>query len=321
MSSSQRASISPGRTTAAQRDTGTQIPPFQPDLTSLPPSVPRSQQPSMIGPPPSFYDPNQAIVPEGTDYRQWVMENYGTGGQQQGQQPQQQFYGHTGMAGNVPFQSQLPHASPTNNQYTFVTPDFPSEPFEPHHRPQRGLPRGRQSGEGVYSHGHIPNNGAGPFSHPQPSPSGQYPLPSPSSSEYYLDNPTRPGHEQQYNFVPGFNSTDQFPPGSQFTPNSDLTPLSSVSTPSVGGTDDSPARAYPMASQHSVPVQQRPPPSGSRRAPAAGARKNTGRSKRPRRQQEVSQDEDSDTQSDDDLGYTTVNVPPSQGQSSLPARL
>ena len=33
----------------------------------------------MIGQPPSFYDPTNAIVPEGQDYQQWIMENYGTG--------------------------------------------------------------------------------------------------------------------------------------------------------------------------------------------------------------------------------------------------
>ena len=319
----------------------------------------------MIGPPPSFYDPNQAVIPQGLDYEQWIMENYPATAaqsqqqqqqqqqpQQPQQQPQQQFaFAQGGISGSVPAsfsqQPQLHHVppAPAHNQYNFVQ-EYSADAgpsYDSHHvptsidRPQRGLPSARISGSrrGVYPNApqvRVPSSGSFPHQ-PQPSPSHPYPLQSPSGapdSYFYGQQQPQPGQPQQhssYNFV-DYQHPDhpQQPFGTtpaEYTPMSDMATLpSSVSTPSVGGTDEAQAHAYPPVSQqHALH-----PHASSSSRPAARAPR--GRSSRggKRARVEDSQDGESDTQSDDDGpltagGFTTVSVPPPQGQGAMPTRL
>ena len=313
----------------------------------------------MIGPPPSFYDPNQATVPEGLDYQQWIMENYpaSSAQAQQQQQQQQQFAFAQGMAaaGTFQQQSQIHHVPPTHNQYNFVqeydtAPSFDTHIVQPAtDRPQRGLPQTRISGarRGVYQNApqpqvRVPSSGSFPQQPPQPSPSHPYPLQSPAGEQSYYfgvpatnaaaeqqqQQPAPPPPQQQFSFT-SYQHPDQYASASaNYTPTSDLATLpSSVSTPSVGGTDDGQARAYPLISQHGQPPHpQQASTSRTGAPPSASARARPARKVPPKRQRvEESFDADSDTQSDDDGplhgGFTTVNVPPPQGQSSLPARL
>ncbi|RPD54604.1 hypothetical protein L227DRAFT_346448 [Lentinus tigrinus ALCF2SS1-6] len=346
MSNSQRASRSPG----SAGESGAHPP-------SLPTRVPRQHaSPSMIGPPPSFYDPNQAIVPEGPDYQQWIMENYGAtigGGQHYAQG------GGGPMSGNVPFQQQaqsqlhhvaIPPPPPPQNQYNFVQQEpygaDPGTSYDSHlvqtaaaaDRPQRGLPATRISRRGGAAVNYsaapqlrVPAAPSGTYQQSQPSPShgGQSFGPGTESYFYGGDQQPQPQQQQQqqhssYNFV-GYQP-EQYASASSYTPSSEFTNLpSSVSTPSVGGTDDGHAHAYPMASQH---ASQHPQASSSRQpsASAARGRGRGGKAAKRARVEDSLDGGDSDTQSDDDgpfgaTGFTTVSVPPPQGQSSLPARL
>ncbi|TFK90695.1 hypothetical protein K466DRAFT_596701, partial [Polyporus arcularius HHB13444] len=138
--------------------------------------------------------------------------------------------------------------------------------------------------------------------------------------------PPPPPQQQHssYNFV-GYQP-EQYASASSYTPSSDFTTLpSSVSTPSVGGTDDGHTHAYPLASQH---PSQHPQASSSSRptGSAARGRGRGGKAMKRARVEDAFDAGDSDTQSDDDAplgatGFTTVSVPPPQGQGSLPSRL
>ena len=304
----------------------------------------------MIGPPPSFYDPNQAIVPEGLSYDQWVMEHYPGSGQYA--------YAQGAISGNVqyPPQSQLhqvPAPPAPQNQYNFVQ-EYGAEQqgqdfsYDTHHttaadRPQRGLPGSRiprRGGAHVSSGSYpsapqlrVPGAPSAAFQQSQQSPShpqqGFGLQQSPSSSYYYQEVVPQPAEQPQphssYNFVNVDYQAAQFSSNPSYTPASDLTSLpsvpSSVSTPSVGGTDDGQTPTYPLASQHPPHHQAPSRPSGS--APRGRGGRVSKVAKRAR--VDDSFDGDSDTQSDDDRpmhdGFRTVSVPPPQGQSSLPARL
>ncbi|KAI0755620.1 hypothetical protein C8Q74DRAFT_315984 [Fomes fomentarius] len=338
MSSSQRASRSPAHS-ANQRDSG--APTFEPELANLPSSVSRSQaSPSMIGPPPSFYDPNQAVVPEGPNYEQWVMEHYGSGSSQY------TYAQGGGMAGNVQFpqQSQLHHVpvapaqNPGQSQYPFVQ-EYTDQGarYDSHHlvgqpgpadRPQRALPSSRipQRGGAPVSYSsvpqiRVPGAPSGSFQQSQQSPAHQQPpfgLQQTPGAEYYYPEVPRAAEQQQpqpqphihssYNFV-GYQP-EQHPSTSAYTPTSELTALSSsVSTPS-----------------HNPAGHGRGQGSSSRN-PSGSAARGRGRGKTKRARVDDAHDgEDSDTQSDDDRpfgmdgGFTTVSVPPPQGQS-MPSRL
>ncbi|KAM5545448.1 hypothetical protein V8D89_000486 [Ganoderma adspersum] len=341
MSSSQRASRSPGDSTS-QRESGGPSAYEPPELANLPTSVSPSQlSPSMIGPPPSFYDPNQAVTPEGLDYHQWMMANgYGPGPAQ------------AQASGNVPFQqpSQLHHVSPAPNQYTFVQQEqYGPEPYDSHivhqaqtaDRLQRALPTSRRGGGVNYPAApplRMPTGPPGAYQQSQQSPPQQqqpFELQSPAGTEgyYYQDAPLQaPQHQQQppqqqpqqqqraphssYNFV-GYQPDQYTTP--TYTPGSDFTNLpSSGSTPSQG-----PPSAHPQTQQ------QQPLASSSRHASGSGAARGRGRgvktTKRPR--VDDSQDGgDSDSGSDSEplqntTGFSTVSVPPPQGQGSLPTRL
>ncbi|KAI0697212.1 hypothetical protein C8T65DRAFT_582869 [Cerioporus squamosus] len=311
----------------------------------------------MIGPPPSFYDPNQVVVPEGPDYNQWIVENYGGGGGQYA-------YAQGGaMSGNVPFpqhphpqaqQSQLHHVAvpppPQNqNQYNFVQEQYGPEQgssYDSHlvqataDRPQRGLPGGRISRRGGAPVNYpaapqlrVPGAPSGSYqqSQQQSPPHGQAFGPA-NESYFYAGEPQQQQQQQpqqqhsSYNFV-GYQP-EQYASASSYTPSSEFTNLpSSVSTPSVGGTDDGHTHAYPLASQH---ASQHPQASSSSRQPSGSAARGRGRgggkaAKRARVEDSFDAG-DSDTQSDDDgplgaTGFTTVSVPPPQGQGSLPSRL
>ncbi|KAI0354426.1 hypothetical protein OH77DRAFT_500985 [Trametes cingulata] len=322
---------------------------------------------SMIGQIPSLYDPNMAIPPEGLDYQQWV-ENYQNGQYpyaqaglsgnvsqvpfQQQHPPQQQ----------QP-QSQLHHvqtspsgAPPTQNRYNFVQESYAagdqSTSYDPHFvqpvqsRPQRGLPRisrrsGATVGYPVAPNLRIPEGPRGPYQQPQQSPHPQQQAfavqgAAQGNDSYFYGsvNPDvmsasgdQPHHHSSYNFV------QQYQPESYsattYTPSSDFTNLpSSVSTPSVGGTDDNP---YSSASSHAPQpnLSQQTTASSSRGASGAAGRGRGRPGKQTAKRQRVEDPQDggeSDT-SEDDQGPTmaglnmTVNVPPPQGQNSLPARL
>lgn len=303
----------------------------------------------MIGQPPSFYDPTNAIVPEGPDYQQWIMENYGSGSSQFSYAQQQ-----GPMSGNVPFppQSQLHHVSvpqnPTHNEYHFVQaaqgPSYDNHIPPGPDRPQRGLPHSRIARQGASGRVSYPTApqirvpgapGSAAFQPSQQSPPHQQQS-FISNESYFYDQqqqqqpqqpqqPQPPPPHSSYNFVT--YQTDQYSSSPNYTPSSELVTLpSSVSTPSVGGTDDGQTRAYPLPS-HSQHAHN-PNAQGSTSRHASGsAPRGRGRpsktTKRPR--VEDAQDGDSDTQSDDDRGldggFTTVSVPPPQGQGSLPSRL
>ena len=147
-----------------------------------------------------------------------------------------------------------------------------------------------------------------------------------------MHHPQQQQQHSSYNFV-GYHP-EQYPgagASASYTPSSDLATLpSSVSTPSVGGTDDGQTPTYPLASQHPTPHQAPSRPSGS--APRGRGGRVSKVAKRAR--VDDSFDGDSDTQSDEDgigaggIGFgagaaefTTVSMPPPQGQSALPARL
>ncbi|TBU60339.1 hypothetical protein BD310DRAFT_342599 [Dichomitus squalens] len=327
----------------------------------------------MIGPPPSFYDPNQAIVPEGPDYQQWIMANYGTGsGTQFG-------YGQGQTAGNVPFQpqSQLHHVpapapapapTPTQNQYNFVQEQYGPESgssYDSHlvrqqqqqqqqhaaaDRPQRGLPGTRISRRGgggaavTYPPAPQLRMPGQPFSQSQQQspPHGQSSfIQSPASNDGYFysgsagDAPQAPPPQQQhssYNFV-GYQP-DQYASSTTYTPSSEFTNLpSSVSTPSVGGTDDGHGQTHaypPLASQHGPSSANVQHPSSSRRPSGSGARGGAGRGRGGKTSKRARVDDsqdggESDSGSDDDMplgtGFATVSVPPPGGQGSLPSRL
>ncbi len=244
----------------------------------------------MIGPPPSFYDPNQAVVPEGLDYQQWVMQHYPGSSGQYGYGPGPG-PGQAQASGNVPFQpqSQLHHVpvSPAPNQYNFVQ-EYGADPgpYDEHivhqaqaaDRPQRALPGPRASrGGGVVNYApppqlRMPNAPAGAYQQQsQQSPPQQqqsFGLQSPAGTEgfYYSDGqPQGPQQQQQqqqppapphssYNFV-GYQPDQYTTPSTTYTPGSDFANLpSSGSTPSVGGTDDGQTYAYPsLAPQHGPP--------------------------------------------------------------------
>ncbi|KAI1793794.1 hypothetical protein LXA43DRAFT_206468 [Ganoderma leucocontextum] len=259
----------------------------------------------MIGPPPSFYDPNQAIVPDGPDYQQWIMANYpGSSGEYSyGPEPAQ-----AQASGNVPFQqqSQLHHVpvTPAQNQYNFVQEQYGPDPgpsYDSHlvhqaqaaDRPQRALPGPRMSrrGGGVNYPAapqlRMPGAPTGAYQQPQQSPPQQHQsfgLQSPAGTEGYFypdaqQPPQAPQQQQQqqqqqhssYNFV-GYQPDQYTTPSTAYTPGSDFTNLpSSGSTPSVGGTDDDRTHAYPpLASQHGPPsahphTQQQQPNASSSR--------------------------------------------------------
>ncbi|KAI0370731.1 hypothetical protein BV20DRAFT_1052165 [Pilatotrama ljubarskyi] len=377
MSTSQRASRSPGGAAASQGEfestnAGAPYKPPGPPLANLPTSGvsrPRTSasSSSMIGQIPSLYDPNMAIPPEGLDYQQWV-ENY-----QNGQYP----YAQAGLSGNVsqvPFQppqqqpqqpqSQLHHvqapasaAAPTQNRYNFVQEAYATgdqgTSYDPHFvqpvqasRPQRGLPRisrrsGATVGYPVAPNLRIPDPPRGPYQQTQQSPHPQQQAfavqgAAQGNDSYFYGsvNPDvmsgsgdQPHHHSSYNFV------QQYQPESysatSYTPNSDFTNLpSSVSTPSVGGTDDNP---YSSASSHAPqPKSTQQAQASSSRMPSGTATRGRGRGgKQAVKRQRVEDPQDggdSDT-SDDEQGPTmtglnmTVSVPPPQGQNSLPARL
>ncbi|RDX45932.1 hypothetical protein OH76DRAFT_915572 [Lentinus brumalis] len=128
-----------------------------------------SRSPASAGesgaPPPSYQPeranlPTRAVVPEGPDYNQWIVENYGGGGGQYA-------YAQGGaMSGNVPFQQQQPPQSqlhhvavppPPQNQYNFVQEQYAPDggaSYDSHivqnaaDRPHRGLPATRISRRG-----------------------------------------------------------------------------------------------------------------------------------------------------------------------------
>ena len=204
----------------------------------------------MIGPPPSFYDPNQAIVPEGPDYQQWIMAHYGAGGDAQFA------YGQGQASSNVPFQPQsqlhpLSASAAAPNQYTFAHESYGPEPgssYDSHlaqqqqqqqnaaDRPQRGLPGTRISRRGgggaAVGYPSAPQlrmpGAPGTFQQPSP-PHGQssFGMQSPASTEYFYsvnpgsagDAPQAPPPQQQqpqqhqhssYNFV-GYHPAEQYP--------------------------------------------------------------------------------------------------------------
>lgn len=268
----------------------------------------------MIGPPPSFYDPNQAVAPEGLDYQQWIMANYPGSSGQYGYGPGP---GQAQASGNVPFQqqSQLHHVPVTSapNQYNFVPeqqygPD-PGPSFDQHlvhqaqptERPQRALPGARMPRRSagvnypVATPLRMPGAPTGAY---QQSPSHQeqsFGLQSPAGTEgyYYPDSQPQapqpqPQQQQQqqhssYNFV-GYQPDQYTAPSAAYTPGSDFSNLPSTgSTPSVGGADDGQTHTYaPLASQHGPPsahpqTQQQPHASSSRHASGSGTRAGAGR--------------------------------------------
>ncbi|KAI0773153.1 fungal-specific transcription factor domain-containing protein [Trametes elegans] len=318
----------------------------------------------MIGQIPSLFDPSMANPPEGLDYQQWV-DSFSSGQQYPFAQA-----GMTGNVPQVPYQQSQLHqvqastspASASQVHYNFVpqdsfAPGDQSASFDSHFaqasmpdRPQRGLPRISRRGGAPVGYPSAPNlripePPRGTYSQPRQSPhhsqqafavQGAAP---PNDSYFYppvgadVIAGSGSGDQQHlhssYNFVPQYQP-DQYS-ASGYTPNSDFTNLpSSVSTPSVGGTDDS-QRAYSSASSHvSQHASSQQPQASSSRQPVGSAR-GRARGTKPaakRARQEESQDGgDSDTQSEDEQGPTmaglnmTVSVPPPQGQSSLPARL
>ncbi|KAI9068942.1 hypothetical protein FKP32DRAFT_1671777 [Trametes sanguinea] len=338
-----------------------------PGLVNLPTSSgvsrpqPSSSSGSMIGQIPSLFDPNMANPPQsGLDYQQWV-ENYANGQYTYAQG------GIPGNVSQVPFQqappqSQLHHvqtsvppAPPPQNRYNFVqeqqfTGGDQGTSFDNHFvrpaandRPQRGMPRISRQGGATVGYPTAPN-----LRIPEP-PRGQYqqqPQLSPhhqqqafaaaqaSESYFYPSVSTdaisasgdQSHHHSSYNFVQQYQPEPYS--ATSYTPNSDFTNLpSSVSTPSVGGTDDS-QHAFSSASSHlsAQAASQQPQASSSRQPSGAAARGRNRGGKQSQKRQRTDEPQDggeSDTQSEDDqpLSGMTMSVPPQQGQGSLPARL
>ncbi|OJT11885.1 hypothetical protein TRAPUB_11573 [Trametes pubescens] len=255
-------------------------------------------------------------------------------------------------------QTTAPAAAPTQNRYNFVQEPYASgeqgagydpqfAPPIPGDRPQRGMPRiSRRGGPAVgYAAApnlRIPDAPRGAYQQPQQSPHRPQQAfgvqGAAQGGESYFYSPVNadviPGagdqqHHSSYSFAPQYQP-DSYPP--TYTPSSDFTNLpSSVSTPSVGGGTDDGQLTYSSASSH---APQRPPAqqahSSSSRHSAGSATRTTGRRGKPaakRQREEIQDGDDSDTQSDDEQPPTlsglnmTVNVPPPQGQNSLPGRL
>ncbi|KAH9850968.1 hypothetical protein C2E23DRAFT_734121 [Lenzites betulinus] len=320
----------------------------------------------MIGQIPSLYDPSMAIPPEGLDYQQWVESyssgqqyGYAPQGGIPGNVSQVPFQ----PPPPPPPQGQLHHvqaanpAAPTQNRYNFVQEPYATADqgagydgqyaqHVPGDRPQRGMPRiarrgGANVGYPVAPNLRIPEQPSrGAYQQPQQSPHPQQQAfavqgaaQGGGDSYFYSSvNPdVIPGSGDQQHHHSSYNFVQQYQPepyaSTTYTPNSDFTNLpSSVSTPSVGGTDDS-QHAFSSTSslvsqrgpaQQAQATSSRPPPGPSAKGARAGKQ-----AKRPRLEHTP---EDSDTQSDDDLPTLsrmnmTMSVPPQQGQNSLPSRL
>ncbi|KAI0660200.1 hypothetical protein C8Q70DRAFT_913815 [Cubamyces menziesii] len=392
MSTSQRASRSPGGPPSCSQGDPAPYKHPGPALVNLPTSgIPRqSASPSsssMIGQIPSLFDPSMAIPPDsGLDYQQWV-ENYANG---QYAYPQQ-----APMPGNVsqvpyqqqqpPPQSQLHHVqtsptaavpAPAQNRYNFVQEFAPGEQaastYDTHtfvrpaaDRPQRGMPRISRQGGASANVGYpvapnlrIPEPPRGAYQQPQVSPHHQqqaaFAVPGTAQgADSYFYGPTsvtadvisgsadqqqqqqQQRHHSNYHFVQQQYPAEPYS-ANTYTPSSDFTNLpSSVSTPSVGGTEDS-QHAFSSASSHlsqQTAPQQQPQASSSRQTAGSAGRGRGrggiggGRQQKRQRHNDPDDDGDSETQSDDDQPPTmaglnmTVSVPPPQGQNSLPARL
>ncbi|TFK79713.1 hypothetical protein K466DRAFT_668006 [Polyporus arcularius HHB13444] len=209
------------------------------------------------------------------------------------------------MSGNVPFQQQQPPQSqlhhvavppPPQNQYNFVQEQYAPEggaSYDSHlvqnaaDRPHRGLPATRISRRGGAAVNYpavpqlrVPGAPPGPYQQSQQSPPHGQPPFGPANESYFYAGEPQPQQQQQppppppqqqhssYNFV-GYQP-EQYASASSYTPSSDFTTLpSSVSTPSVGGTDDGHTHAYPLASQH---PSQHPQASSSSRPTGSAAR-------------------------------------------------
>ncbi|KAI0668239.1 hypothetical protein C8Q78DRAFT_980588 [Trametes maxima] len=336
--------------------------PAGPGLAPLPTSGPRrahatSSSTSMIGQIPSLFDPTMAIPPEGLDYNQWV-ESYGnrqyqyTQGNLPGNVPQVPFQ-------QALPQSQLHHvpttpaAPPSQTHFDFVPDQYQAGSQGPGYdaqfaqppppgRPQRGMPRISRRGGVPYPatpNLRIPESSrAAQFQQPQQSPHHQqqtfgtqgaaqgndsYFYGQSVNADVISGSGDQQHHHSSYNFVPQYPPEQQYS-ATSYTPNSDFTNLpSSVSTPSVGGTDDGQHGFASTSSQHTSTQA-----SNSRQPSGASTRARGRGGKQTAKRQRVEQaDEDSDDQSDDDQPPTmaglnmTVSVPPPQGQNSLPARL
>ncbi|OBZ72956.1 Protein priB [Grifola frondosa] len=337
------------REEAQYRTAGQSSVPSHADRTSR--TSPQSSS-TMIGAPPVFYDPSQAVVPEGLDYDQWVA-TYERNQQQYG-------YDQPGLAAA---QAVQPH----QNQYNFVAEYMPPSNDQMSHfdnhfvrstgdRPQRGIPgrisrRIQQHSDGaavaaavnypVSSHSqisqHIPLSVAADASHTGYQGQQSYTLQQPGSatgSYFYpsvehdtISSAVEP--HQAYNFTHYQPNTDQYSTVATYTPNSDVVTLpSSSTTPSIGGTDDGQSVTYAASSQRPQPAvvtQAHPQPSIGR----TPVRKDTGKATRgrggrqPGKRQRIDDGADSDTQSDEDqLGGMPMNVSmPTRNPDNLPARL
>ncbi|KAI0821799.1 hypothetical protein BC628DRAFT_1393726 [Trametes gibbosa] len=263
-------------------------------------------------------------------------------------------------------------APPTQNRYNFVQEPYPGTDqgasYDPHYvqsvaadRPQRGMPRisrrgGANVGYPVAPNLRIPEPPRGAYQQTQHSPHhpqqafGVQGAAQGGESYFYpsVNADVMPGsgdqqqqqQQQHHHHHSSYNFVQQYQPepfsSTTYTPSSDFTNLpSSVSTPSVGGTDDG---QHAFSSTSSLVSQRGPAPqaqtqgTSSRQSSGAGARggRGPGRggkqgSKRPRLD-DTPDGGDSDTQSDDELPTLsglnmTVSVPPPQGQNSLPSRL
>ncbi|KAL1943624.1 hypothetical protein VTO73DRAFT_4069 [Trametes versicolor] len=258
-------------------------------------------------------------------------------------------------------QTTAPNAAPTQNRYNFVQEPYAtgeqSASYDPQFvspvpgdRPQRGMPRisrrgGANVGYAAAPNLRIPDPPRGAYQQPQQSPHRQQQAfgvqGAAQGGESYFYSPVNadviPGagdqqhHHSSYNFVQQYQPAEAYS-ATTYTPNSDFTNLpSSVSTPSVGGGTDDGQLTYSSASSHAPqrPSAQQAQSSSSRNSSGAATR-GTGRRGKPaakRQREEIQDGDDSDTQSDDEQPPTlsglnmTVNVPPPQGQNSLPGRL
>ncbi|CDO69737.1 hypothetical protein BN946_scf184697.g9 [Trametes cinnabarina] len=317
----------------------------------------------MIGQIPSLFDPNMANPPQsGLDYQQWV-ESFANGQYTYSQG------GIPGNVSQIPFQqpqpqSQLHHVQTTvppaaapQNRYNFVpeqqyaTGDQATN-FDTHFarpapadRPQRGMPRiSRQGGTTVgyptAPNLRIPEVPRAQFQQPQLSPQHQqqaFAAAQASESYFYPSVGTdaisssgdQSHHHSSYNFVQQYQPEPYS--ATTYTPNSDFTNLpSSVSTPSVGGTEES-QHVFSSASSHlSAQAAPQQPQASSSRATSGSAPRGRGRGgvKQGQKRQRIEDAQDggeSETQSEDDQPLSGLNmsmsVPPSQGRSSLPTRL
>lgn len=262
--------------------------------------------------------------------------------------------------------------APAQNRYNFVQEFAPGEQaastYDTHtfvrpatERPTRGMPRISRQGGASANVGYpvapnlrIPEPPRGTYQQPQVSPHHQQqatfavPGTAQGTDSYFYgttsvaadvipgsaDQQQQQRHHSNYHFVQQQYPAEPYSANS-YTPNSDFTNLpSSVSTPSVGGTDDS-QHAFSSASSHlsqQAAPQQQPQASSSRQTTGSAGRGRGrggagGRQQKRQRHNDPDDDGDSDTQSDDEQPPTmaglnmTVSVPPPQGQNSLPARL